>query len=180
MPKDFVVSSIDGDISLASYLSQTNSPNQVAVRITVLVDGREEGVQEVVYRLKYDCRTAVTTTDVPAGTVLSAGNIRIDKTLSDNPEPADWKMPYGFIAKRRLPANTVLGPEMISAVKPPVVVERNKTVIIRFENPGILITAIGKAMQQGCAGEYIKVKNVSSQKAIIAKVNEDGTVEPVL
>jgi flagella basal body P-ring formation protein FlgA len=179
-PKDFIVSSADGDISLTPHLLQNGSPNQAAVRIAVVVNGKEAGMREVAYRFKYDCNTAITTTDIPAGTVLSPDDIRVEKTMSDNPEPAGWKPPYGFIAKRRLPANTVLCPEMISAAKPPVVVERNKSVIIRFENPGLLITAVGKAMQQGRVGEYIKVKNVSSQKTIIAKVNEDGTVEPVL
>ncbi len=34
-------------------------------------------------------------------------------------------------------------------------------------------------MQEGRAGEYIKVRNVDSRRVISAKVNKDGTVEPV-
>jgi flagella basal body P-ring formation protein FlgA len=34
-------------------------------------------------------------------------------------------------------------------------------------------------MQEGRAGEYIKVRNLDSQRMILAKVNEDGTVEPI-
>jgi len=64
-------------------------------------------------------------------------------------------------------------------VNPPVIVKRNRTVVIRIERPGLLITAIGKAMQDGRAGDYIKVKNVDSQRIIFARVNADGTVEPV-
>jgi len=179
-PKDFVVSSTEGDISFTPHLLQTGSPNQALVQITVFVDGKEAGMQEAVYRLKYNSSTAITAMDIPAGTVLSVDNVRIGKMLSDNPEPAGWKPPYGFITRRRLPADTALTSEMLAAVKPPVVVEKNKTVIIHFENPGFMITAIGKAMQDGRSGEYIKIKNISSQKTIIAKVNQDGTVEPVL
>jgi flagella basal body P-ring formation protein FlgA len=179
-PKDFVVPSADGDISFTTHLFRTSLSNQATIRINVFVDGKEAGVREIVYRFKYDCRTAITTADIPVGTVLSADNIRIEKTLSDNPEAADWKPPYGLVARRRLPADTVLTAQMLTAIKPPVVVERNKAVIVRFENPGLVITAIGKAMQDGRTGEYIKIKNVSSQKIIVAKVNEDGTVEPVL
>jgi len=179
-PKNFVVSSTSEDISFTPHLLRTGSTNQAAVRITVFVDGKEAGMREVVYRFKYNSSIAITTADIPAGMVLSTDNIRIEKTLLDNPEPAGWRPPYGLVAKRRLPADTVLASQMLTAVKSPVVVERNKTVIVRFENPGIMVTAIGKAMQDGRSGEYIKIKNVSSQKIIVAKVNEDGTVEPVL
>jgi flagella basal body P-ring formation protein FlgA len=41
------------------------------------------------------------------------------------------------------------------------------------------VTATGKAMEKGRLGECIKVKNIDSQRVILAKVNEDGTVEPV-
>jgi flagella basal body P-ring formation protein FlgA len=34
-------------------------------------------------------------------------------------------------------------------------------------------------MQDGRAGDYIKIRNVDSQRIIIASVNENGTVEPV-
>jgi len=68
---------------------------------------------------------------------------------------------------------------MIGPARPAVVVGRNQTVVIRIERPGILVTAIGKAMQDGRVGEYIKVRNVDSQRIILAKVNEDGAVEPI-
>jgi flagella basal body P-ring formation protein FlgA len=53
-------------------------------------------------------------------------------------------------------------------------------VVIRIEKPGFLITAVGKAMQDGKAGEYIKVRNADSQRIILARINADGSVEPVL
>ena len=69
---------------------------------------------------------------------------------------------------------------MAKTPKPPVVIERNQTVVIRIDRAGLVVTAMGKAMQQGKLGENIKVRNVDSQRVILAKVNEDGTVEPVL
>jgi flagella basal body P-ring formation protein FlgA len=64
-------------------------------------------------------------------------------------------------------------------LKPDVIVKRNQNVVIRMERPGLSVTAVGKAMQKGSVGEYIKVRNVDSQRLILARVNEDGTVEPV-
>ena len=40
-------------------------------------------------------------------------------------------------------------------------------------------TAVGKAMQDGKVGEYIKIRNIDSQRILVAKVNSDRTVEPV-
>jgi flagella basal body P-ring formation protein FlgA len=41
------------------------------------------------------------------------------------------------------------------------------------------VSASGKALQRGCAGEKIKVQNIDSNRIIVAKINEDGSVEPV-
>ena len=136
-------------------------------------------MRTVIFRLKYNCRTAVTLVELGAGEVISPENVKIEKAVSNYPEPANWSPPYGLITKRRVPTNTALRPNMVGPVKPAVIVERNQTVILRIKNPGLLITAIGKAMQNGRTGECIKVRNVDSQRIIFAKVNEDGTVEPV-
>jgi len=63
--------------------------------------------------------------------------------------------------------------------KEPIIVERNQNVCIRIDRGGLVVTATGKTMQPGKLGERIKVRNVDSQRVILVKVNEDGTVEPV-
>ena len=69
---------------------------------------------------------------------------------------------------------------MVSAAQAPVVVQRNETVVIRIERPGLTVTAVGMALQEGRAGEYVKVRNTDSSRVIVCKVNADGTVEPML
>jgi len=88
-------------------------------------------------------------------------------------------VPYGLIARRRLPANSVIKPSMVGPVKPQILLKRNQNVTIKVERPGLLITAIGKTMQDGRVGENIKVRNVNSQRIFLAKVNADGSVQPV-
>ena len=179
IPKDLVLPGVSKDIKLSLRLAGSGARNQAKVQIAVLADGKEIEVREVTFRLKYNCRRVVTLAELVAGTVISAKNVKIEKSVSNYPEPADWKPPYGLVARRKLRANTVIRSDMIGPAKPAVVVGRNQTVVIRIERPGILVTAIGKAMQDGRAGEYIKVRNVDSQRIILAKVNEDGTVEPI-
>jgi flagella basal body P-ring formation protein FlgA len=178
-PKDFVTVGENKNIELVPRFGSSMS-NQVRVKVMVLVDNKESGSSDVDFYLKYNCRTAVTLTDIPAGAVISPENTKIEQGLSDSPEPSDWRAPYGLIARYRLPANTVIRANMVNAAKAAAAVKRNETVIIRVEKPGLSITAVGKAMQDGRAGECIKVRNVDSQRVILAKVCEDGTVEPVL
>jgi len=196
IPKDLFIGKLSKDVRLYPRLVKssargTGSPlrgssapprgnlNQVKVQIAVFADGKEVAVREVTLRLKYNHRTVVTLVEIPAGAVISPENVKIEKIVSNYPEPVNWSPPYGLIARRRLPVNTVIRPDMVGPVKSAVVVGRNETVVIRIERPAFLVTALGKAMQKGQAGEYIKVRNLDSQRIILAKVNEDGTVEPI-
>ena len=179
-PKDLVILGTDKDIRFSPRFVQGSAENQAKVEITVLSGGKKIGVREVIFALTYNCQQAVTNVDIPAGGVISPQNVKIEKTPSNYPEPANWKPPYGLVAKRRLPANTVLRPHMLGPLKSPIVVKRNRNVVIRIEKPGFLITAVGKTMQDGKPGEYIRVRNVDSQRIILVRIAEDGSVEPVL
>ena len=177
--KDFVITGTVKEIKLSPRLVQSRAINQAMVEIALLCDGQKIGVREVIFGLKYNCRQAVTKVNIPAGAVISPENVKIEKRTSNNPEPANWKAPYGLIAKRQIPANTVLSPHMAGPVKSPIIAKRNQKVVIRIDGPGFLITALGQVMQDGRAGEYIKVRNIDSQRIILVRINEDGSVKPV-
>ncbi|MHC4326751.1 MAG: flagellar basal body P-ring formation chaperone FlgA [Planctomycetota bacterium] len=179
-PKDFAIPGTAKDLKFSSRLLKSNMRNQARVEIAVLSGGKKIGAREVILGLKYKCRHAVAKVDIAAGAVIGMENVKIEEKFSNYPEPAGWKPPYGLIARRSLRANTVLRPNMAGPVKSPIVVKRNQNVVIRIERPGFLITAVGTTMQDGKAGEYIKIRNVDSQRIIVARINADGSVEPVL
>jgi len=178
-PKDLILPALTKDVRLSPHLVEGGATSQAKVQVEVLADGKAIGAGEVTFRLKYNGRTAVTLAEIPAGAVISPENVKIEKTVSDYPEPVNWSPPYGLIAKRRLPANTVIRPDMISLAHSTVIVKRNQTVVIRIEMPGLVVTALGNAIQEARAGECIKVRNTDSQRIILCTVNDDGTVEPV-
>ncbi|MDT8299983.1 MAG: flagellar basal body P-ring formation chaperone FlgA [Sedimentisphaerales bacterium] len=178
LPKDFIITGTGQDISFSPRLVSSRTKNQVTVEIAIHSGGKKIGMSEIVYRLKYNCRQAITKIDIPTGAVISPDNVKIEKRISNYPEPADWKPPFGLIAKRQIPAKTFLNPNMLGPVKSPIITKRNQKVVIRIDMPGFLITAFGKAMQDGRAGDYIKVRNIDSQRIILAMINEDGSVKP--
>ena len=179
-PKEFVVSGPAKDITFSPRLATSTVKNQAKVEIALLAGVRKIGVREVSFSLRYICRQAMAKIDIAAGQTLSQENVRIEEKLSNRPEPAGWKPPFGQVAKRLLPAKTIIRPQMAGPVRAPIVVKRNQNVLIRIENPGFLITAAGTALQEGKAGEHIRVRNVDSRRVIIAKINADASVEPVL
>ncbi len=177
--KDLVLSGESKDIKLSARLVKSSVRNHGKVRITALCDGKETGLRELTFRFKYNSRRLVAQVDIPPGTVISPENVKVEKVISNYPESADWIAPYGLVARRSLRAKTVIRPGMIGPVKPKVLVKRHQNVVIKISMFGLLVTANGKTMQDGRAGEYIKVQNVDSQRIIVARVNEDGSVEPV-
>jgi len=179
-PEGLAIPGTHNDIRFSPRLSESSATNQARVEITVFAAGKKIAVRDVMFALKYNCRQAVTKTDIAAGQTITPENVEIKTTESNYPEPADWTLPYGLVTRHRLPANTVLRPNTVGPSALPVLVTRNQTVAIKVERPGLLITAVGQAMDEGKAGDYIKVRNVDSQRVILTKINADGSVEPAL
>jgi flagellar basal body P-ring formation protein FlgA len=179
MPADVILPANTQDFDLVSHLISRGKNGEAITEVSIMVGGKKIESRQVIFHAKYNIRKAVTVADVEEGAPLTSENIKIEEVVSDIQEPANWSVPYGFIATRKLAAGTVVGPTMAKPPKPPVVIERNQNVVIKVERAGFVVTAMGKAIQQGKAGEYIKVKNIDSQRVIQVKVNEDGTVEPV-
>jgi flagella basal body P-ring formation protein FlgA len=177
--QELIIPDDSKDIKYYCSFDKNIRGSQVNVEITVFSGDKKIGSRNAVFRLEYESRTPVAVVDIEQGTVLSSENVKIEKRPSGSPEPEDWKLPYGLLAKRAILANTVIRDNMVGSSEPQTVIKRNQNVIIRIEKPGFVITAVGKTMQDGKAGDFIKARNVDSQRIIIVKVNEDGTVEPV-
>ena len=179
-PENIYFSNEHKNIEYSYNIRRNSRGNQASVEITVFADGKKIGARNVTFSIQYECKTPIAVVDIPAGTIINAENIMIEKRSSSYPEPADWTAPYGMIAKSKISANTVINSNMISSVTSQTALKRNQNVVIRIRKPGFEITAVGITMQDGKTGDFIKVRNVDSQRIIMARINEDGSVEPVL
>jgi len=182
MVKDFIIPGQDAQIELVPALLQSNVRNQRSVRITILANGKQVGYCDLSFRLKYNCKRAVALADIPAGAVITSTNVKIENILSNSPMSQQNVLPYGQVARCRIHADTVLRSNMLIEPEPQVVIKRNETVLVAIKKANLAITANGKALQKGRVGECIRVKmqiSGNSQRIIWAKVNKDGSVEPV-
>jgi len=151
----------------------------VKVVVTVSRKGKQLGCREMLYRRMYPVRSAVAVKAIPAGSPLTKDNVEIRTSYDEQPADADWKPPYGLLARRRLLPGAVIRPSMTAEKRPDLLIRRNQMVRLRVQGAGFLITGLGQALEEGRPGEYIKVRNVDSRRTITGRVAFDGSVEPV-
>jgi flagella basal body P-ring formation protein FlgA len=91
--------------------------------------------------------------------------------VGDDPLSADQAI--GLALKRPLRAGQAL--RAADAMKPEVV-QRNETVTMVYEAPGIVLTMRGKAQETGAVGDLISVVNVQTNRTIQATIVGPGRV----
>ena len=79
----------------------------------------------------------------------------------------------GMQTRRMLHAGESLRAE---DVRHPVVVAKGQTVTMVFTAPGVELTAMGRAMNEGGVGDTVTVQNPASYRMITATVSGPGTV----
>lgn len=175
-----VIPGHDAKVSIVPRLGKRVSPSQTTVDVDVMVGGKKIGTNQVIYRPMYNCRRFIAKTDLPAGTVISSDNTKMETVESTIPEPRNWQSPIGLVVRRKIRIGQLIRNSQVEKARPPILIERNSLVVIKTQIPGLTVTASGQSLGEGAIGEMIKVKNIDSKKIIICKVNYDGSVSPVI
>jgi flagella basal body P-ring formation protein FlgA len=68
-------------------------------------------------------------------------------------------------------------PILTSQIGPPAIVERNQVVRMTFLRGPLAITADGRALDRGGAGDRIRVMNLGSKQIVTGAVADDGSIE---
>ncbi len=154
---------------------------EVKVRVQVAPEGDDQalGGSYVVFRMAYPHRRLVATLPIPKGQMITAANTRVEIVQGDRPQPSEWIPPYGRLATRDLDAGDEVTLSVVRAPRPQRLVRRNDTVVLTLEGQGFRLRALGQALQDGYAGDVIRVRNVDSKRTVYATVQEDGTCVPV-
>ena len=79
-----------------------------------------------------------------------------------------------------LRAGALIRPALAHQPQPVTNIRRSSTVLMRIQGKGYALTALGQALDDGFPGQCIRVRNVDSSRIIMATVNADGSVEPVV
>lgn len=114
----------------------------------------------------------VATRTIRANTILTEADVAIDGSLPSNglTNPKDA---IGLEARIVLYSGR---PIHIDDLSPPAIVRRNQLVPLIFNNGGLQITTVGRALDRGAVGEIIQVMNVSSRSSLFGVVLPNGAV----
>jgi len=168
-----------GEFGLKARLAKDAPRGFVKVTVAA-VDGKRELASSVLtFKLIYPVRQTVATKDIPVGSAVTEANAKVRIVMMEQAPKGEWTPPYGMVASRAIPAGSVIRPALLRAKKTEIVVRRNQAVTMRIEGIGFVVTALGRALQQGRVGDVIKVRNVDSRRIINATVRSDGTVQPI-
>jgi flagellar basal body P-ring formation protein FlgA len=110
---------------------------------------------------------------VATGEVLKATDLRLEQRPKGGEAATAIETLVGTATKHALKPGQPIG---LSDVTRPEVVARNGNVTITFEIPGMVLTALGKALDPGMQGDVINVLNVQSKRTIQATVIGPGRV----
>jgi flagella basal body P-ring formation protein FlgA len=178
-PKDMVVPA-RGQVNLEARQVDRKVTGEAEIEVAAVVGGRSAAAGTVVFRLAYEQCEAVAAADIPAGAVLTPENVQVRTVMSDLTPPANWTPPFGQVAVQPLRAGAVIRPAQARTPQPATNVRRSSTVLMRLRGSGYALATLGLALDDGCPGQCIRVRNVDSSRTVMAKVNTDGSVEPLI
>src|SRR5438105_231331 len=119
---------------------------------------------------------AVPTRALGRGEVVKPGDVAIErrpKADFANEPAAPAATVVGMAVRRPVRIGQAL---RVSDVMKPEIVQRNETVTLVYQVPGILLTMRGKALDAGAEGDVIGVMNIQSKRTVQATVTGPGRV----
>ncbi len=175
--KDLVIP-VTKDIELIARPAKDSPKGYAKVEVAVTSAGRELAKTDLLFKRLYPAQQAFAIRDIAPGETITLENTRIALVSRERQSADKWVSAYGMVAVNRIPAETAIRPSLVKTKKPTIIVRRNQTVQMKIQGRYFLVTASGKALQDGCEGDWIRVQNIDTNRIIGAKVASDGTVRP--
>jgi flagella basal body P-ring formation protein FlgA len=166
-------------LSIDSYASRFNivlgiPSSEILRRMPLRLSGRVVETEE----------TAVLTRSLQRGEVIRERDVALERRPRIEVGKDDVSVPkyaIGLAVRRTLRAGHAL---RHADLMKPELVQRNDTVTLIYEVPGILLTIRGKATEAGAEGDLISVLNLQSKRTVqgtvsgIGQVRVTGTARP--
>jgi flagella basal body P-ring formation protein FlgA len=167
------------DMKVAPELSLARLSYEPASRrfdITFDLASSAQGVWRYTGSAVETIEAAVPTRAINRGEIIKAGDVNVERRpkaefTSEAPAPAADVT--GFAAKRALRAGQ---PLRNGDLMKPELVQKNDTVTLHYEVPGIVLTMRGKALDSGAEGDMVSVLNAESKRTVQGIVTGPGRV----
>lgn len=180
--KDVELPGYFNSIKIVPSLTKSDLPGKAKINVAVMSGQQMINQQQIEFRLSYKTNQIVASHDIRRGEALNSENIQVTEEVSNKNLSKKLRQPYGLIARRMIYTGNVITDSMVDSPNEKVLIKRNDNVAVTVKKPGMFLQAIGKSLEDGRIGDFIKIKmqisNVS--RVIYAQVKPDGTVEPMI
>jgi len=110
------------------------------------------------------------------GEIIAAGDLSVQPMRTDGLSARSLVNEGDLVGKQVRRVLAAGRPVPDGYVAAPTVVERNKAVTVEYRSGALLLTARGRALQDGGVGDLIRIQNLDSNRTITAVVSGPGTV----
>lgn len=157
-------------------LAWDQASGRFAATLTAIAAGEQPARARLAGRLNDLVAVPVTVRRLPAGTPVTASDVRIVRLAPDR-VPADAVLDPaelgGQVLRRALPPGVPIGQAELGG-RPLVV--KDQPVVMAIEIPGLVVTAQGRALEHGARGDTVQVLNIASRAVVEATVVGPGRV----
>jgi flagella basal body P-ring formation protein FlgA len=181
LPKDYLLGQ-SGPVEVVPLAGQDRIAGKRTVVLSLRQEGREVGRIPVHFEVRFRSRQAVAAADIAAGQMIREELVRFETIQTPEPQSVDPQKILGATTRRAIPAGSVLNAEWLQPTAPPVLVQKRQKVFLKLDMGLMLITASGEALDEGAAGQVIRVKRGQrpEERIVLGTVMPDGTVQPLL
>jgi flagellar basal body P-ring formation protein FlgA len=147
-----------------------------SLAVRVLVDGREEARVPISFRLQRMSPVVVASRDLPVGHLVTVDDVRTEEraAVPGRPVMSDLSLAVGQQVSVPIVSGSAIAPRMLRL---PVLVKRGERIRLVCRAPGFVISAMGEALQDGAAGQTIRIRNLGSLREVTALVESDQTAQ---
>ncbi len=151
----------------------------VVLTVDCYADGKKNGNIKVSGRVELYRNVVHSQHPLKRNAVVESSDIEIKRiNVTDGPEGLATQ-PEQLIGKRLLRDVGFLEPLKLGDVDEPLMLKRGDAVTILYVEPGLKVTASGKALMDGSRSNVVRVTNLKSKRTINCKVIDAETVEAI-
>lgn len=150
--------------------------NRFSATLVVVAEGMPTLRMRVSGRAVATAAVVIATRRLALGDVVRAEDLRLVRQRAERVRPGVATDPGQVVGKAlRRPVAEGL-PFALVDLSAPAVIERNATVLMLIDGPGISMTAQGRAMAPAARGETVPVMNLASRSVVEAEAIGPGRV----
>jgi flagellar basal body P-ring formation protein FlgA len=175
-----VESNASDQIRLSADLRTPAPVGRVRAEVSIYVNGQRRTFVPLFLDVTYAQEAAIVRRRVQPGEVLKESDLASERYLVDgNETPLNVAECVGKHARVALKIGQRIGEGDLEAgpVEEPLLVKNRELVRLVAKVGPLRLTAVGEALQDGRAGEVIRVRNVDSNKIVSGRVLERAVVE---